>query len=584
MIRRITFSSILILLITALGFFLRFYSVSTIPPSLSWDEVSIGYNAYSILKTGKDEHGKFLPIDTFVAYGDYKPPLSIYITVPFIAMFGLNEYSVRIPVVLLSSIAIPLLYIMTSELFKKYSNNGKFSNEKKSIVNNKNSSLFLKKESIWHLNQKNWEFSTYIGILSALLLAISPWHIQLSRAGFEATMAFTFLLLGISLLLLARRNQWLLFISFLPFIAAIYTFNSARYAGPLIAISIILFSWKDIRAFKKELCIGLIIAFITFLPILPHLLSPQSRLRLNEVSIFNTQTVTIESNKRITVDGNTWWSKILHNRRIGYAKLYLEHFLDNVRPDFLFTRGDGNPKFSTQETGQLYLIEAPLLLIGIVVMIFNFPSIALLLLFYGMFANAPAGFAVETPHALRTLNALPIFLIPISLGIIVVLKKVYSMFIYRNLTFVSYVFFILFISMYLFSLLHFCHQYFVHLSTEYSGEWQYGYKQAITYAKEHTHEYDSIVITESIGRPWMYIAFYTKYEPNQYRKDIVGIFDAAGFYNVSKLGKWRISREGKLAPEGRTLYILDPKDVPNGANVKDTITLLNGDTKLVIFE
>ena len=83
-------SGIILFLIVFLGFILRIYQVNQIPPSLSWDEVSIGYNAYSILKTGMDEHGRFLPYDTFVGYGDYKPPLPVYLTVPFVAAFGLN--------------------------------------------------------------------------------------------------------------------------------------------------------------------------------------------------------------------------------------------------------------------------------------------------------------------------------------------------------------------------------------------------------------------------------------------------------------------------------------------------------------
>src|SRR5260221_9154250 len=95
-----------LLLIVGLAFTLRFYNVSDNPPALSWDEVSIGYNAYSILKTGKDEHGRFLPLDTFIAYGDYKPPLAIYLTVPFVAVFGLNELSVRLPSVLFGTMTV----------------------------------------------------------------------------------------------------------------------------------------------------------------------------------------------------------------------------------------------------------------------------------------------------------------------------------------------------------------------------------------------------------------------------------------------------------------------------------------------
>src|SRR4030067_1088650 len=81
-----------IVLVAAL---LRFYKLGSNPPSLYWDEASLGYNAYSILKTGRDEHGEKLPIDRFIAFGDYKPPLYIYSAVGFIKAFGLNEFSVR---------------------------------------------------------------------------------------------------------------------------------------------------------------------------------------------------------------------------------------------------------------------------------------------------------------------------------------------------------------------------------------------------------------------------------------------------------------------------------------------------------
>ena len=86
-----------LVLIVLLGFFLRTWKLGSNPPGLYWDEVSLGWNAYSVLKTGFDEHGRFLPIDTFFAFGDYKPPLYIYAAVPSIWLFGLNEFAVRAP-------------------------------------------------------------------------------------------------------------------------------------------------------------------------------------------------------------------------------------------------------------------------------------------------------------------------------------------------------------------------------------------------------------------------------------------------------------------------------------------------------
>ena len=105
--------------IVGLALFLRIYKVTQIPPSLSWDEVSIGYNAYSILKTGRDEHGKFFPVDAFVAYGDYKPVLPVYLTVPFVALFGLNELAVRLPSVIAGTLTVFLTYFLVLGLFGK---------------------------------------------------------------------------------------------------------------------------------------------------------------------------------------------------------------------------------------------------------------------------------------------------------------------------------------------------------------------------------------------------------------------------------------------------------------------------------
>src|SRR3989338_3367158 len=88
---------ILLILIIVIATFLRLYKVDQIPPSLYWDEASLGYNAYAILTTGYDEHGEQFPLARFIAFGDYKPPGYIYATVPGLAVFGVNEFAIRFP-------------------------------------------------------------------------------------------------------------------------------------------------------------------------------------------------------------------------------------------------------------------------------------------------------------------------------------------------------------------------------------------------------------------------------------------------------------------------------------------------------
>lgn len=76
---------ILLVVVVLLAFFLRFYQLGETPVALNIDEVAIGYNAYSILQTGKDEFGKVLPV-VFRSYDDFKPPLLIYLTVLPVAL------------------------------------------------------------------------------------------------------------------------------------------------------------------------------------------------------------------------------------------------------------------------------------------------------------------------------------------------------------------------------------------------------------------------------------------------------------------------------------------------------------------
>src|SRR3990167_2733917 len=95
----------LLLLVLAVAAILRLWGLGTNPPHLTNDEAALGYNAYSILITAKDEHGEFMPI-VFKSFGDWKPGLYIYLTVPWVAIFGLNEFSTRIVGALSGVIAV----------------------------------------------------------------------------------------------------------------------------------------------------------------------------------------------------------------------------------------------------------------------------------------------------------------------------------------------------------------------------------------------------------------------------------------------------------------------------------------------
>src|SRR5690606_39044514 len=128
------------------------------------DEASFGYDAYSLLKTGKDQWGHPVPI-VLESFGDFKPPLYAYLTIPFVAVFRMSEFSVRLPNAIAGTLAIYATYLMVSELAK-------------------------------HTKLSKRKSETF-ALLSALLLSISPWHVMLSRGAFEANLTTILMPLGV---------------------------------------------------------------------------------------------------------------------------------------------------------------------------------------------------------------------------------------------------------------------------------------------------------------------------------------------------------------------------------------------------
>src|SRR3990170_3574341 len=153
---------LLLFLILLLASFLRFWRLGSYP-ALNADEAAIGYNAYSLVETGKDEHGNAWPIH-FQSFNDYKPGFYFYLVLPFVKVIGLNEWAVRIPGASLGVLTVLVIYLFVKELFK----GGK------------------------------------TPLIASFMLAISPWHIHFSRGGWEVNAGTFFITLGVWLFISRR--------------------------------------------------------------------------------------------------------------------------------------------------------------------------------------------------------------------------------------------------------------------------------------------------------------------------------------------------------------------------------------------
>ncbi len=533
-------NKIILLLIFVLGLFLRFILISNNPPLLNWDEAAFGYNAFSLGIDGRDEFGRSLPIDYLESFGDYKPPVYAYLDVIPVKLLGLNSFSVRLPSALFGSLAIIIAYFLVKEIFKTKQN----------------------KESL--------------ALISALLLSISPWHIMLSRGAFEANIASFFIMTGtLFFLRFVNGKKWDIIFSSIFFLLSIYTFNTARIVAPALAVVLGIIFIKEIWKNRLHVVLSFIFTLIFLVPIVPFLLSPQASLRYNEVNIFSDPTIVERSNKEIANDGNTILSKIVHNRRVLFAESYLKHYLDNFNYNFLFIRGDINPRFSTQDVGQLYMWEIPFILVGIIMLIRKKEGYYFLIPIIIFIGVIPAAFARETPHALRIENVLPYYQILSAYGVLITLSEVAK----RKKLFIGVLGLVIVLNC-----AYFLHGLFLHYPKEYSGEWQYGYKESVSYVKENYYSYDKFVITDQLGRPYIYYLYLTNYDPQKFRENAKIQTDAFGFVNVQSFDKYQFTRDPKkVATSERTLFIDIPNKVPKGAKVLKTFYLLNGDKTLVAY-
>lgn len=243
---------IILILILLVAAFLRIWQLDKYPPSLFIDEVSNGYNAYSILKTGKDEYGNFLPL-TIRAFGDYNPALSVYLLIPSIAAFGLNEFAVRFPSALLGTLTILVTFYISLKLFKNIA----------------------------------------IALLSSFLLAISPWHLQFSRYDHEANFMLFFSILGLTLFLYGLKKHHYLIFSAVSFGCALNSYHAAKIWIPLIVAAVIVIYIRELKKIKKKVFSPIAILAISAIPIFLNI--QNSLIRAQAVAIFSKEKNPVET-------------------------------------------------------------------------------------------------------------------------------------------------------------------------------------------------------------------------------------------------------------------------------------------------
>lgn len=481
--------------VVILAFFLRFYKVTENPPALNWDEVSIGYNAYSVLKTGKDEWNQAFPVH-FKAYGEYKLPVQVYASIPGIFLFGLNELGVRITPVIYGTLTVLVMFFLGKALFE----------------------------------------SELAGLVSAFLLGISPWHIHLTRASFESSLATFWVVLGIWFFIKGFKNQkWFVF-SMVPFALSVFTYNSARIFAPLFLFTVLLIYRKKLLESKKIVLISLLVFMALLIPLAPYLLSGERSSRYKLVSITDDPGLIPRINEnRGRSQLPQPLPRLVHNK-VTYITFYFSrNYLAHFTPQFLFISGAPHKQHHVQNMGELYYFQAPFLFLGLYALFKLKNRFRWLLISWVLLAFIPVSVTNDSiPHALRTLIAAPFYQLVSGLGFVFSLKWFQG----RSRT-LKVLFIISLVILIVVSIVWYFYNYYVIYPKAYSRDWQYGYKQVISYISKHQDEYDEVVFTRHYGEPHMFTLFYLNYDPTKYQNNPNLVrFETYDWVWVLKFGKY----------------------------------------------
>lgn len=536
--RKQAITYILLAAITFLAGFVRFYDITKNPPGLNIDEVSFGYSAYSILKTGKDENGVFMPL-AFRSTGDYKNPVPVYLLVPSIWAFGLNEWAVRFPMALIGILSIPIFF------------------------------FFLK-----FLLKKDW-----IALTGALLMAISSWHIYFSRFAYDPLLASFFLILGIwfFLKMLEGKRIWGIF-SALFFVISMYSAFTERLFVPFFIFISLLLNRKTVFQHKKIILIFISVCIVLVAPLIFLSMFGGANTRFG--MIFLTQDIEY-----------TRYAILDHLFRPGESLItfffWAKRYLSYLQPDFLFLNGLNLTSPGTFGLGVLYLFELPLFILGIISLIknnFKWKNILLIWLFLGIF---PASLANNETSEGRSLIVLPAVLIILTLG------SVYATHLFKKIEsqYLRWAVFSIYLGLIAINLIQAFLIFAVHFPNQKGEAFMEGTKESVVFAIEHKNEFEEIVYDASRGIegpytvniPHIYILFYSKYDPVKFSNE-AKYFQTKGAH-FDKFTIRGIDWPADVSKKG-TLFIGSPWTVPDKdsehVKVLKKIYLTNGSLALVI--
>lgn len=521
---------LIVLLLLGLGVLLRLLWLTGVPNGLNRDELVMGYDAYCLLKTGKDHWGAAWPF-FFRGLNGYQPGIFPYTTLFWVALLGPADWAIRLTPFLYGTLTLLTTFFLT----------------------------------------RRW-FETPTALWALFFLAIAPWHIFYSRFGnpnilvpLFHTAALLFFFKGIEE---KKKSAWLL--AGLFFGLAFHSYYGAYIIIPLSLLGLALVFAKELWQQKGNVVLGLVVGVILLLPHIYHALYGDILAR-GSLILFTDKNLTF----------------------FEALRQFFKNYLFLFSPEFLFSKGHQTGGEWLGKHGMLYWMELPFLILGLACLLYKREKKGLFLLWWLLIYPVQASLTGDSDNnPLRTSVALPVFQIITAVGAARFFRFVWSwkkesaafnLWLRRIVV-------LAFCMVVVVSVQRFSRKYFIRYPYKYAPEAQYGMKEMAHYLRDKIDQYDRIVISGYLGdparrRPAIFLAYYLPIEPSFYQQM------EKGFSNESvavDFWKFKINhnynRLHKPKPGERVLYVVEEGELSDADIVHHRIYYPDGNVVYKICE
>ncbi|MGE0685850.1 MAG: glycosyltransferase family 39 protein [Dehalococcoidia bacterium] len=496
-------SSFWLLLLAAVvtGAVLRLWDITGVPPGLQQDEAVYGVDAFSIFKTGRDHLGHPFPFVSLENFGDWSSPLLTFICVPFVGIFGLNVEVIRVVTAMMGLLAIPAVFGLAVLLFQRPA----------------------------------------AGVVAAWLIALSPFHVHLSRWAVIPSLVPTMVALTLLVFIWAMRNRNERAFVLAAFIACLTmaTYHSMKLYVPLALLPAFLIYHRTILVLKLEALLYAALVFAALAgPIMwLTLRDPAGGARFAQTSVFEQAD--------------------------GHIGTVIEQYASFFSPGFWLTRGS-NDLMQVPSGGVELWFVVPLILVGLGWLALHIVrstdtwlrSSALLIFALVVLYPVPGSLTVPAPDALRGAHVITLAALLGSAGAVALYEFLSALLASRERNFrlgagaLVVAVFALGLG---YDLQHRFVHYFGAYSEEVESNFHYGLKDALDYAFQHEDAYDEVWVLPDVHNPYIYVLFYKRWSPDDVHSNLVLTRDPPEWNVVHSIGKYRFDE-----PTGFSLRDLTP--------------------------